>query len=50
MRGDLHDKLKFVAAASNVKLMDLIDQIADREIRAWESSHKVKIEDLTQGR
>lgn len=50
IRGDLHDKLKFVAAASNVKLMDSMDRIADREIRSWESDHKVKIDSLARGR
>ncbi len=46
MRADLHADLKFVASATNVKLMDLIDQIAEREIRSWEKTHQVRIDEL----
>lgn len=46
IRADLHEKLKFVATASNMKLMDLIDRIAEREITSWESKHKVTINSL----
>ena len=46
MRADLHADLKFVASATNVKLMDLIDQIAERAIRSWEKMYQVRIDEL----
>lgn len=50
MRADLHADLKFVASATNVKLMDLIDQIAERQIRSWERMHGVRIDELRKER
>lgn len=42
----LHEKLKFVAAAQKMRLMDLLDSMADREIKAWEKMHGVTVDDL----
>ena len=42
----LHEKLKFVAAAQNMRLMDLLDSMAAREIREWEKMHGISIREL----
>jgi predicted DNA-binding ribbon-helix-helix protein len=42
----LHEKLKFVAAAQKMRLMDLLDSMAEREINAWEKMHGVSVDDL----
>lgn len=42
----LHEKLKFVAAAQKMRLMDLLDSMAEREIKVWEKAHGVSVDDL----
>jgi len=35
----LRDRLKLVASSSNMTIGELLDQIVDREIKAWEKLH-----------